>query len=120
MDRLQVARKAHDLTLRLYEVTGCFPSEERFGLTAQLRRSAVSVGSNIAEGDGSESNRVFAKHLSIALGSLNEANYQLLVARDLGWVEPGAFTTREALLAEVRAMLLGLIASVRTRPQYKH
>ncbi len=119
MSRLLVARKAHATTLRIYEETTEFPAEERYGLTAQVRRAAVAIGSNIAEGHGSESNRVFARHLSIALGSINEVNYQLLLARDLGWLRPEVFDDLEGELSEVRAMMLGLVASVRRRPPSK-
>lgn len=119
MSRLLVAQKAHSFTLEIYQATVGFPAQERNGLTAQLRRSAVSIGSNIAEGDGSDSNRVFVRHLSIALGSASEVAYQLLLARDLGWLDDGVFKVLEASLEEVQAMLLGLSAAVRRRQTVK-
>ena len=119
LNRLLVARKAHDLTLKIYEETAGFPAAERFGLTGQVRRAAVSIGSNIAEGDGRDSNAGFARHLGIALGSANEANYQLLLARDLGWLKPASYDDLAGRLREIRAMLLGLSTEVRKRPPKK-
>ena len=119
MSRLKVAQKAHALTLRIYAETNRFPPEERYGLTSQLRRASVSIGSKIAEGDGSDSNRVFASHVSIALGSASEVGYQLLLARDLSWLTFEAYEALEADLEEVQAMLLGLVAHLRKRPNPK-
>ena len=77
---LKVWQKAHRFVLDLYRHTQGFPAEERFGLTVQLRRAAVSVASNIAEGCGREGERDFARFLSIAGGSASEVEYQLLLA----------------------------------------
>jgi four helix bundle protein len=81
---LTVWQKAHELVVEIYRVSGGFPSEERFGLTVQLRKAAVSIGSNIAEGCGRGTNKDFARFLSIAAGSASEVEYQVLLARDLG------------------------------------
>ena len=81
--KLQAWQKAVDWAQRIYAVTASFPNDERFGLTAQLRRSAVSVPSNIAEGSGRGSDRDFARFLEISYGSLMEALSQC-AAPDLG------------------------------------
>ena len=81
---LLVWQKAHRFALDVYGATRDFPSEERFGLTSQLRRSAASIASNIAEGCGRVGGRDLARFLSIAAGSASEAEYQLLLSCDLG------------------------------------
>ena len=84
--RLEVWKAAHQLTLQIYRVTTVFPRHEQFGLVSQLRRAAVSIGANIAEGSG-RGGKEFARYLAIALGSVNEVEYLLLVATDLGYVD---------------------------------
>lgn len=78
---LRVWQKAMDLVDGVYRVTRLFPKEEQFGLTTQLRRSAVSVASNIAEGCGRNSKKEFLQFIGIANGSLAEAETQLLIAK---------------------------------------
>ena len=77
---LQVWQKSHELTLSVYEVTQSFPNDEKYGLTSQLRRSASSIPSNIAEGCGRGSDADFARCCQIAMGSACEVNYQLLLS----------------------------------------
>ena len=81
---LSVWRLAHELTLAAYRETSRFPSSEQFGLTSQMRRSAASIATNIAEGCGRGSDADFGRFLQIALGSASELEYQLLLAADLG------------------------------------
>lgn len=83
---LKVWEKAHNLTLSVYRATSGFPAEERFGLTAQIRRAAASVGANIAEGCGKGTEPEFGRYLQIALGSASELEYHLLLAKDLGFL----------------------------------
>jgi len=80
---LVVWQKAHQMILDVYGVTRSFPKEELYGLTCQLRRSAASIGANIAEGSGRRSNKEICRFLQIARGSASEAEYHLLLARDL-------------------------------------
>src|SRR5512134_1154325 len=80
---LQVWQKAHQLTLAVYRATVSFPTDERYGLTSQLRRGSTSVASNIAEGCGRGTDPDFARCLDIAAGSASEVEYQLLLAHDL-------------------------------------
>lgn len=74
------------LTQEIYQVTSEFPAHEQFGLTNQLRRAAVSIPSNIAEGQVQASSAVFARHLQVAIGSLAEIDTQLVIANTLGYL----------------------------------
>ena len=78
---------SHDICLQIYKTTSNFPTEEKYGLTSQIRRSALSVGSNIAEGSGRSTKTDFARFIDIATGSAAEMDYQLLVARDLKYID---------------------------------
>ena len=77
---------SHSITLEIYKASQGFPREELFGLTSQIRRSFASIGYNISEGAGRNSDKEFANFINIALGSSNEAENQLLLARDLGYI----------------------------------
>lgn len=79
-------QKAMELVTEVYRATNSFPSDERFGLTSQIRRSAVSVPSNIAEGQGRNSPGEFLQFLGIAKGSLCELETQILIAKNLGFI----------------------------------
>ncbi len=107
--RLEVWRLAHVLALDTYRVTRAFPPEERFGLQAQIRRAAASIGSNIAEGAGRMGDREMVRFLLIARGSAAELEYQLLLARELGLIDPDTHAGLRADAQRVNRMLLGLI-----------
>ena len=81
---LQVWVKAHTLTLAIYKNARCFPGEERFGLTSQMRRSCSSIPANLLEGCGRRSDGEMARFVQIAMGSGAELSYHLLLSRDLG------------------------------------
>lgn len=83
---LDIWKMGLDIVERLYQITGTFPKEEQFGLTSQMRRAAVSVPSNIAEGAARNSKREFLQYLYISLSSLAELETQLLIAKRLGYV----------------------------------
>jgi len=106
---LQVWQKAHSWVLDVYLLTKGLPREELFGLTSQLRRAAVSVPANIAEGYAKRGRADKARFFNTAQGSLEECRYYLLLARDLGYGE-----TEQLLLkaAEVSRMLTAYIAAV--------
>ena len=110
--KLKVWQKAHRCTLEIYRHTQGFPAEERFGLTAQLRKAAVSVPSNIAEGCGREGERDFARFLSIAGGSASEVEYQLLLARDLGYLPDERHRPLDAQINEIKRMLNSFIRTL--------
>ena len=106
---LKVWEKAHYLTLHIYKVTKKFPSDERFGLTVQLRRAAASVPTNIAEGCGRDSERELARFMSIAGGSASEVEYQLLLAYDLNYIQDETYRELNQQVNEVKRMLNNFI-----------
>ncbi len=106
---LKVWEKAHLLTLQIYGNTKKFPSDERFGLTVQLRRAAASVPTNIAEGCGRESERELARFMSIAAGSASEVEYQVLLARDLKYIKDETYRELNQKVNEVKRMLNSFI-----------
>lgn len=112
---LKVWEKAHAFSLQLYEATMAFPSEERFGLTSQLRRCTISIPSNLAEGCGRRTDRDLAHFCDIAMGSASEAEYQLLLARDLNYLPDDRHKQLERDLLEVKRMLNSFTAAVRAR-----
>ncbi|MEK7137077.1 MAG: four helix bundle protein [Patescibacteria group bacterium] len=79
-------KEAHQLCLRVYSLTGEFPSEEKFGLTSQMRRSSYGVPTNIAEGNGRKTKRDRSHFLDIATGSIEELHYQYVLSHDLGYL----------------------------------
>jgi four helix bundle protein len=83
-ERFDAWQLCHRLVLEIYRFTKAFPEHERYGLTAQARRSAFSAAANIAEGSAKRGPREFRRYLDISLGSLSELGYTILVARDLG------------------------------------
>jgi four helix bundle protein len=105
-------RKATDLALDIYRSTKKFPKEEVYGLTSQMRRAAVSVASNIAEGKGRYSRKEFAQFLYRARGSLLEVETQLFIAKELGYLDQFAFRRMEDKTTELGRILNGLTKSV--------
>lgn len=83
---LQVWQKGHVLALKIYRISQAFPADERFGLTSQLRRAAVSVAANIAEGSKRRTRQEYARFLNVAEGSVAEVEYLLILARDLSYL----------------------------------
>ena len=106
---LQVWQKAHRFALDVYLASRSFPSEERFGLTSQLRRAAVSCASNIAEGCGREGERELGRLLGIAGGSASEAEYQILLARELGYLQDDTHRQLDSQINELKKMLNSFI-----------
>ncbi len=106
---LKVWKKAHELTLVVYQRTRAFPKDEIYGLTSQLRRSAASIGANIAEGCGRRSDAEMKRFLQIARGSASELEYHLLLARDLGFLGTSDFQRLDEKILEVQRMLASLV-----------
>lgn len=106
---LIVWQRGIELTVAVYEITSAFPREEVFGLTAQMRRAAVSIASNIAEGYGRSSTGEYKQFLGIARGSNLELQTQLVVARKLGFGRPERLDQAEAMSTEVSRMLVALM-----------
>jgi four helix bundle protein len=113
--RLVAWKKGMDLVAAIYDVRESWPRGEQFGLTAQVRRAAVSVPSNIAEGHARSGAREFAHHVSIAYGSLSEVETQILIAQRLGYADVMTAEWLLAQSAEVRRVTLGLLRSLRKR-----
>jgi four helix bundle protein len=103
--KLKVWEKAHELVLDTYGVTAGFPREELYGITAQLRRACVSIPANIAEGCGREGEAELRRFLRIGLGSANELEYHLLLAKDLRFLSPEDHERIVGKLVEVKRML---------------
>ena len=108
-NKLLVWQKSHELTLKIYQITNSFPKEEMFGLTSQIRRAATSVPSNIVEGKARGSNKDYKRFLLIARGSLEETKYQLLLAKDLKYIDEQKYKEILDLADETGKMLNGLI-----------
>lgn len=109
---LKVWTKAHHLTLHLYTVTHDFTRTEVYGLTSQMRRSAISIAANIAEGCGRRSDGEFTRFLQIARGSASELEYHLILARDLGFLSEEEHKRMEVELVEIQRMLTALVQRV--------
>lgn len=106
---LKVWQKAHQLALAVYRLTAGFPREELYGLTSQLRRSNSSIPANLAEGCGRNGDAEFARFCSIAAGSASELEYHLLLAKDLGLIQPRDHEELAQRTTEVKRMLTALV-----------
>ena len=106
---LKVWEKSHQLALAVYQATATFPQEERYGLTSQIRRAAVSISANIAEGCGRNGEAEFARFLQIAMGSASELEYHLLLAQDLGYLATIQGKDLASEVVEVKRMLTSFI-----------
>jgi four helix bundle protein len=102
---LKVWQKAHALTLAIYRGTRDFPSDEKFGITSQLRRSCASIPANIAEGCARGGDVDFARFVNIAAASASETDYHLLLARDLQYLEDSVYQPLFEQVSEVKRML---------------
>ena len=107
-ENLDVWNKAMDFVVVVYQATECFPKEEKFGLTSQLRRAAVSIPANIAEGAARKSSKEFAHFLSNAQGSASEVETELLIAHRLGFLNEANHSKLRNSLDEIGRMLTGL------------
>ena len=108
---LNAWKEGHKLVLEIYRVTKNFPREEMFGLTNQMRRCAVSITSNVAEGFSRNTSKDKAQFYSISLGSVTELQNQLLVARDVGYLEKEEFSKIASQTVIVHKLINGLIKS---------
>ena len=112
--KLKVWQKAHRLTLDVYQASATFPREELYGLTSQIRRSCLSIPSNIAEGCGRGTDTDFARFLQISMGSSSEVEYLLILSRDLQILTSGYYETLNDDVIQVKRMLTSLIKTLRS------
>jgi four helix bundle protein len=110
---LAIWKKAMQLVVQVYHLTRRFPREEMHGLTSQMRRAAVSIPTNIAEGWGRGSRKEYIQFLRIARGSLLELETLLAISRNLRYLSQEDMQARLALVGEISRMLSGLIASLK-------
>ena len=94
--KYDIWKLSHQLTLDIYEISNLFPKEEIYNLTSQIRRATLSVPTNISEGCGRNSDKEFNQYLNIALGSLSEVEYLVLISKDLKYIEPKEFDKLDA------------------------
>jgi four helix bundle protein len=105
---LKVWGKAHGLTLAAYQRTRTFPKDEIYGLTSQIRLAAASIGANLAEGRRRRSDPEMRRFVQIALGSANELEYHLLLAKDLQFLTPEEYSGLEEGILEIQRMQAAL------------
>ena len=99
---------SHSFTLEVYKFTSTFPKEELFGLTSQIRRSALSIPTNISEGCGRNSDKEFNQFLNIALGSANETEYLIILSKDLGYISNENFEIFETQINIIKSKIYKL------------
>jgi four helix bundle protein len=109
---LEVWKKSIDLTLCIYELTRTFPKEEMYGITQQMRRSAISVPSNIAEGCARKNDKETIQFLYISMGSLAELETQFVISQKLGYCNTSDITEQ---ITNVKQLILGLIKYLKTK-----
>jgi four helix bundle protein len=115
---LKAWQKAYAFCMVAYKVTSTFPVEEKYGLTSQIRRSAVSIPSNIAEGYGRKTTADYIRMLYIAYGSLCELETQLMIANDLNYLKTGEHDRMQSDLSDVERMLKALIRSLELKSSF--
>ena len=114
--KLRVWDEGRRLTLRIYEATGAFPPEELYGLTAQMRRCSASIPANIAEGCGRSGDAELGRFMLISMGSASELEHHLLLAHDLGYLDPHQHQNLTHQTQEVKKMLSTFIRTLRPTP----
>jgi four helix bundle protein len=111
-EKLDVWKRAIDFVVTVYKMTESFPRDERFGLISQIRRAAVSIAANIAEGAGRHTSKEFKYFLSNAQGSVSELATELLIAQRLGYLKIEAFDIGNMELTSIGRMIFGLSRSL--------
>ncbi len=112
---LDVWKQAITLAKIVYQTTGEYPKEEMFGLVSQMRRAAVSIASNIAEGAARHGNKEFIQFLYVAVGSASELDTQLEISKAAGFIEAGKFDAMQEAVSRVTQMLYGLIRATKSK-----
>lgn len=107
-ENLEVWKRSVDFVVSVYESTKNFPSDERFGLTSQIRRAAVSIPANIAEGAARKTNKEFLQFLSIAQGSSSELETEILIAKKLSFLNENQYNLLKEEIENISRMMIGL------------
>jgi four helix bundle protein len=105
--KLDIWQKSHELALHIYQITTTYPANEQYGLVSQMRRAVTSIPTNIAEDSRRNSKPDFARFIDIAIGSGSELHYQLILSRDLNYIDMPTFNQLETLLTAVLRMMYG-------------
>ena len=113
--KLKVWEDAHKFTIDIYRITKNFPNNEQYGMTSQIRRSASSIPTNVAEGCGQLDNGNLIRFLGISKGSAFETEYQLLLAKDLNYITNEEYKLLLAQIQSIICMLTGLIKSLKSK-----
>ena len=106
---LSIWKRSHQLTLKVYQISTLFPSRELYGLTSQMRRSASSIPTNIAEGCGKSSNAEMKRYLFIAAGSCSELKYKFILSKDLNYIPENLFKELQQEIIVIRKMIYSFI-----------
>lgn len=114
-ENLTVLQEAHKLVLQIYKHSDKFPKSEIFGLTGQIRRSAASICANIVEGNARNHTKEYIQFLFLAIGSLEETKYHLLLAKDLGYLSPGNYQSLHQQCEFVGKLLSGLVKYLKAK-----
>ena len=112
---LKIWEISHEIALAVYKLTRSFPKEEIYGLTSQMRGSASSIPTNIAEGCGRGSDKDLSRFLQISMGSTNELEYQLILSKDLNYIKENEYVEYTEKLILLKKMLISFIKKVRER-----
>lgn len=111
---LKVWEKSHSISLDIYRLTKGFPKDEQFNLTSQLRRAITFMPTNLAEGCGRGSDKDFKRFVQIAMGSASEAEYLILLSKDLNYISDKEFNKLIVEIQEIKKMLSSLISKLKT------
>jgi len=112
VEDLDVFKLSHEMTLEIYKITKMFPEEEKFGLVSQMRRAAYSVPMNLAEGANRLNTKEYRRFVGISKGSAGEVKYQLMLAKDLGYINSDKYTEMRSNYERISQMLTGLAKSL--------
>ena len=115
--KLEIYSQAKKVTKEIYKVTANFPPSELYGITSQLRRAAVSIGANIAEGCGKYGDKDFLRYLHISIGSLREVHYELELAYELDYIKKEEYTMLDEEIDKLGAMLYLFTKRVENKPK---
>ena len=117
VEELDVFKKAHQVTLKIYKISKEFPADEKFGLVSQMRRAAASIATNLIEGGYRLNRAEYRQFVGIARGSSGELKYHILLAKDLGYLSKNDYVVLRGELDEISKMLMGLAKSLVSRKE---